>query len=64
MHFFKVPTLLPVLVPSAIWRVKTSEKMIFLTFDDGPHPEVTPWVLDVLAKFSCKRNIKPRTSFG
>ena len=54
MHFFKVPTLLPVLVPSAIWRVKTSEKMIFLTFDDGPHPEVTPWVLDVLAKYNAK----------
>jgi peptidoglycan/xylan/chitin deacetylase (PgdA/CDA1 family) len=54
MHFFKVPALLPVLVPSAIWRVRTSEKMIFLTFDDGPHPEVTPWVLEVLAQYDAK----------
>ena len=54
MHFFKVPTILPVLVPSAIWRVRTSEKMIFLTFDDGPHPEVTPWVLSVLAQYNAK----------
>jgi peptidoglycan/xylan/chitin deacetylase (PgdA/CDA1 family) len=54
MHFFKVPSLLPLLVPSAIWRIKTSEKMIFLTFDDGPQAEVTPWVLTELAKHQAK----------
>jgi peptidoglycan/xylan/chitin deacetylase (PgdA/CDA1 family) len=54
MHFFKVPAFLPLLVPSAIWRVKTLEKMIFLTFDDGPQPEVTPWVLNELEKHHAK----------
>lgn len=40
--------------PGAIFRIKSSEvgkKRIFLTFDDGPIPEVTPWVLDMLDRF-------------
>lgn len=28
--------------------------MIYLTFDDGPHPEITPWVLDQLQKVNMK----------
>ena len=31
-----------------------SEKKIYLTFDDGPIPEVTPWVLDMLKKHNAK----------
>jgi len=54
MHFFKVPAILPLLVPSAIWRIRSSEKMIFLTFDDGPQPLVTPWVLELLDQFAAK----------
>lgn len=37
-----------------LWKVDTSEKVIFLTFDDGPIPEVTPWVLDVLDEYEAK----------
>ncbi len=36
------------------WRVPTVEKKIYLTFDDGPVPEITPWVLDLLKKFDAK----------
>lgn len=37
------------LFPEALWRIKhKSHKSIYLTFDDGPVPEVTPWVLDRL----------------
>lgn len=37
------------------WRKKgNGEKRIFLTFDDGPVPEVTPFVLDVLAEYQAK----------
>ncbi|MDR0989586.1 MAG: polysaccharide deacetylase family protein [Prevotellaceae bacterium] len=36
--------------PSAVWRMNPDEKKVYLTFDDGPIPEVTPWVLDVLAQ--------------
>lgn len=39
---------------SAVWRIPTKEKKIFLTFDDGPIPEVTPWVLAMLKQFNAK----------
>lgn len=43
------------LFPEAIWRIKhRDKKIVFLTFDDGPIPEVTPWVLDVLDRYSVK----------
>lgn len=32
------------------WRMPTTAKELYLTFDDGPEPEVTPWVLDLLAE--------------
>jgi len=36
------------------WRFKTDEKIVYLTFDDGPIPEITPWVLDLLDKYNIK----------
>lgn len=43
------------LFPEAIWRIKhRDKKIVFLTFDDGPIPEVTPWVLDVLDRYGVK----------
>ena len=36
--------------PLAIWRMPENSKTVYLTFDDGPIPEVTPWVLDLLRK--------------
>lgn len=42
------------LYPKALWRLNTIEKRVVLTFDDGPIPEVTPWVLDILAKYNVK----------
>jgi len=36
------------------WRFNTNEKVVYLTFDDGPIPEITPWVLDVLDKYGIK----------
>ncbi len=42
------------LSPRFVWSVKTSEKKIYLTFDDGPHPEATPFVLDELKKYNAK----------
>jgi len=37
-----------------LWRVETTEKVLYLTFDDGPIPELTPWVLDVLKEHGAK----------
>ena len=43
------------LFPEAIWRIKKNDsKVVFLTFDDGPIPEVTPWVLDTLDRYGIK----------
>ena len=36
------------------WRFNTDEKVVYLTFDDGPIPEITPWVLDLLDKYGIK----------
>ena len=40
--------------PSLFWEIKTKKKEVFLTFDDGPDPEVTPWVLDQLKAHKAK----------
>ncbi len=37
-----------------IWDIPSSEKVVYLTFDDGPTPEVTPWVLEELKKYHLK----------
>lgn len=41
-------------LPSAKGSAKGSEKCVYLTFDDGPIPEVTPWVLDLLDRYGVK----------
>lgn len=42
------------LYPSLIWKVNTNEKILYLTFDDGPHEIATPFVLDELKKYNAK----------
>lgn len=37
-----------------IWEIATNENEIFITFDDGPHPIATPFVLDCLRKYNAK----------
>lgn len=49
-----VPRILQRLLSGYVWRMSTAEKVLYLTFDDGPIPEVTPWVLDELARHSAK----------
>ena len=53
MHFHP-PILLRRIFPTLIWRFPEQTNGIFLTFDDGPSPEVTPWVLDQLDKYRAK----------
>ncbi|TCJ19320.1 polysaccharide deacetylase family protein [Flaviaesturariibacter flavus] len=36
------------------WQVATRERLLFLTFDDGPHPELTPFVLDELRRYDAQ----------
>ena len=42
------------LYPHALWRMNPNERAVYLTFDDGPIPEVTPWVLDVLRHYDIR----------
>ena len=45
----KLPDIFTTLFPSFVWKLSAeSNNQIYLTFDDGPHPEITPWVMDQL----------------
>lgn len=49
------PLLYRILYPQSVWRLKVpDQKTVYLTFDDGPIPEITPWVLNVLSKYNVK----------
>ncbi|GBU07048.1 polysaccharide deacetylase [Bacteroidales bacterium] len=48
------PLLYRAFFPGAIWRIDSSAKNVFLTFDDGPIPHITPWVLDILDCYQIK----------
>ena len=40
--------------PKALWRINPEEHAVYLTFDDGPIPESTPFILDTLREFGVK----------
>lgn len=54
MYLVKTPQFIQNLFPNFIWKIPTEDKVIYLTFDDGPIPEVTPWVLETLRNHHAK----------
>lgn len=54
MFIEQPPQLFRALYPQAIFRMDPQERAVYLTFDDGPIPEVTPWVLELLKKNDIK----------
>jgi peptidoglycan/xylan/chitin deacetylase (PgdA/CDA1 family) len=54
MFKYRLPSLVKFSVPKALWKVKTTDKVLYLTFDDGPHPTITHWVLNELNKYNAK----------
>ena len=54
MYLAHIPQYVQALFPGLTWKLATDRKEIFLTFDDGPIPVVTPWVLDTLAEYGAK----------
>lgn len=50
----KSTRLLAKILPQLTWEFQETGKKVYLTFDDGPTPDVTPWVLDKLKKFNAK----------
>jgi peptidoglycan-N-acetylglucosamine deacetylase len=54
MYLVKTPQFIQNLFPNYTWRIPTQEKVMYLTFDDGPVPEVTPWVLKQLRAYDAQ----------
>jgi len=54
MYLVKSPLLLKWYYPSLLWNKPRTEKVIYLTFDDGPIPNVTDFVLKTLKAFNAK----------
>lgn len=55
MFIEQPPLIYRLMFPGSLWRKKrASGKTVYLTFDDGPIPEITPWVLDILDKYDVK----------
>ena len=54
LHFYKAPGLLKKISKDLVWNIPTNDKDIYLTFDDGPIPNLTEYVLDILDDFEVK----------
>ena len=48
----KSPSIFRKLMPTRLWKFDTSNKQLYLTFDDGPIPGLTDWILDVLKEYN------------
>jgi peptidoglycan/xylan/chitin deacetylase (PgdA/CDA1 family) len=53
-YFVKSPIWLQWLYKDCTWKIENSRNEVFITFDDGPHPEITPFVLDTLKLYNAK----------
>lgn len=51
---FPLPQIVKRLFPELIWKMPAGGNALYFTFDDGPCPQVTPWVLDELDKYDAK----------
>ena len=54
MFIEQVPEFFRNLYPKALWRMNPDEKAVYLTFDDGPIPVITPWVVELLDRYNIK----------
>jgi peptidoglycan/xylan/chitin deacetylase (PgdA/CDA1 family) len=53
-YWIKTNKLIKLIFPNYVWDIPTVEKKVYLTFDDGPTPEITAWVLNQLKEFNAK----------
>jgi peptidoglycan/xylan/chitin deacetylase (PgdA/CDA1 family) len=54
IRFFRTPYFFKLILVRRIWGFSSSKNSVYLTFDDGPHPEITPWILNLLQKENIK----------
>ena len=52
-----IPEIIKPFAKHLIFNISNASNEIYLTFDDGPHPTITPWVLDKLDAYSARGNI-------
>lgn len=50
----KTPLVAKKMFPNYVWDIATNDKVIYLTFDDGPTPEITNWTLNTLKAYNAK----------
>src|SRR6476620_8528846 len=53
-YFIKTPWLVKKLYSQYFWDLPAYNNEVYLTFDDGPHPQITPWVLEQLKAYEAK----------
>lgn len=49
-----IPFFAPLIYPTRVWKMPAYERILYISFDDGPHPEITPRVLDLLKDCDAK----------
>ncbi len=54
MYLVKTPQFIQKLFPNFVWSMPTREKVLYLTFDDGPTPELSKWILEQLKAYNAK----------
>ena len=52
MFTVKPPLIVRSLLSRYIWNIRNKEKIVYITFDDGPTPEITKWVLEILDMYN------------
>ena len=50
----KIPKLIKRIFPNYVWDFSSKDKTLYLTFDDGPTPEITKWTLDTLKEYNAQ----------
>ncbi len=54
MYLSKTPGIIKPIAKNLVWSGNSTKKVVYLTFDDGPIPDVTPYVLDLLKAYDAK----------
>lgn len=54
MYFTRVPFWMRWYLKDAVWKMNDKDKTLYITFDDGPHPQITPYVLEVLQQYNAR----------
>ena len=54
INWYKTPKFVQRMFPKRVWTVPKESTAVFLTFDDGPIPNITPWVIQELKKYGAK----------